>query len=177
MVEERKRAGAVAQQASLSGRLNRLFEVHRPPDAPERMWRNSEVVAACKANGREFSESHLSELRRGVKQNPTVRTLEALAWFFDVSIGYFTDPAVAAELELELAVREAKLVAQLNADREAREAEVAAAQVLQQAMRDSGVTKMTHRSVGTGEARRERAAMMLALARLLNAETEDAEER
>ena len=161
---------------TLADRLERLFEVHRPPHAPERRWRNNEVVAACRAEGRELSESHLSELRRGVKRNPTMRTLEALAWFFDVRIGYFVDPVVAEEVEHELDRRAAQLTSRLEAERKAQAEERAAALELQRALRASGVTKTAHRGAfGGGVDRRERTSMMRALARaLLEDDDEDA---
>jgi transcriptional regulator with XRE-family HTH domain len=153
---------------TLAERLERLFDVHRPPHAPERRWRNNEVVAACRADGRELSESHLSELRRGVKRNPTMRTLEALSWFFDVRTGYFVDSDVAAQVERELDERAATLENRLVAEREAQDEERAAAVELQQALRASGVTKTAHRGVsGSDVERRERVSMMRALARAL----------
>jgi transcriptional regulator with XRE-family HTH domain len=150
---------------TLDARIERLFEVTRPPRAPERPWRNSEVVAACRANGRDMSESHLSELRRGVKTNPTMKTLEALAWFFGVRVGYFIDDAVAEQVEHELEERAARLAAVLAEAQEAESLERDAARELQRALRESGVTKMAHRGVGGSS--RERATMMRALAKAL----------
>jgi transcriptional regulator with XRE-family HTH domain len=165
-VQNQDRAGGAPQ--TLAACLERLFEVHRPLHAPARRWRNNEVVAACRADGRELSESHLSELRRGVKRNPTMRTLEALAWFFDVRVGYFVDPEVAVEVERELDERASLLESKLEADQKAQEDEREAALELQRALRASGVTKTAHRGVvGEGVDRRERASMMRALARAL----------
>ncbi len=157
---------------SLRTRINRLFEVHRPAHALDREYYNKEVVAACKSDGRDISESHLSELRRGVKENPTLRILEALAWFFQVRVGYFTDPDVAGAVEAELAVREAKLRAKLRTDRDAQQDMTDAARELQQAIRDSGVTKTAHRATAGADAR-ERAAMMRALARIIRDDEDD----
>jgi transcriptional regulator with XRE-family HTH domain len=165
--------GSASRESTLGDRIERLFQACRPAHAPERAWRNNEVVSACRADGREFSESHLSELRRGVKRNPTVRTLEALAWFFEVRVAYFTDPAVAAEVERELAAREAAVLASLAATREAQADERAAAIELQKAIRESGVTRMAHRAAGAGTESGERAAMMRALARALSDDTDD----
>jgi transcriptional regulator with XRE-family HTH domain len=83
-----------AASGAIAARINYLFELHRPPADPGRRWRNKEVVAACRRAGRGLSESHLSELRRGLKTNPTLRVLDALAWFFGVQIGYFSDPDI-----------------------------------------------------------------------------------
>jgi hypothetical protein len=120
-----------------------------------------------------MSESHLSELRRGVKQNPTLRTLGALAWFFEVRVGYFTDGEVAAEVERELAAREAQLTALREAARVAREDVRAASLELQEAMRISGVTKMAHRGTASVAAAREQASMMRALSRALLHDDDD----
>jgi 3-hydroxyisobutyrate dehydrogenase-like beta-hydroxyacid dehydrogenase len=124
-------------------------------------------VAACKDSGRDISESHLSELRRGVKENPTLRILEALSWFFQVRVGYFTDPDTAAAVEVELAVREAQLRAKQESQRDAQLDMVQAARELQAAIRTSGVTKTAHRATAAGADARERAAMMRALARII----------
>jgi transcriptional regulator with XRE-family HTH domain len=152
---------------TLKGRINRLFDIIRPPHALDRQYHNKEVAAACKESGRDISESHLSELRRGIKENPTLRILDALAWFFQVRVGYFTDSATAAEVELELAVREAQLHAKLEAQRDAQKDMAEAALELQRAIRASGVTKTAHRATTASTDARERAAMMRALARLI----------
>lgn len=158
---------------TLSGRLERLFDVHRPPDRPEKLWTNREVVTACKEAGYELSESHLSELRRGLKQNPTVRTLAAVSWFFGVPVGYFTDPDTASQVEQELAEREAALEAKLAANRQAQDELRSATEELQQAMRESGVTRMAHRGIASATAAREQASMMRALARALVEDEDD----
>jgi transcriptional regulator with XRE-family HTH domain len=169
-----RRAAPALPPRSLRERINRLFEVHRPPGSPEREYRNKEVVAACRAQGRDISESHLSELRRGLKDNPTMRTLETIAWFFQVRVGYFLDPDTAAEVELELAAREARLAETIESNRKAQAELADAARELQQAIRTSGVTKMAHRGLGGETDSRERAAMMRALTRLiLHDEDED----
>jgi transcriptional regulator with XRE-family HTH domain len=160
---------------TLSDRLNRLFDVRRPADAPERAYTNREVVTACKAAGLELSESHLSELRRGVKQNPTLRTLQAIASFFQVQVGYFTDAEIPAEVDRELARQAAKLAQTLAANAAAQDELRAATQELQQAMRDSGVTKMAHRGMVNARTAREQASMMRALAKaLVDVDDEDA---
>ena len=166
--------GEVGRMASppttLSGRIERLFAVSRPPHAPDRMWRNSEVVAACRTAGRDLSESHLSELRRGVKSNPTTKTLEALAWFFEVRVGWFIDDELAKTIEqqlIERAERSDQLIAEAK---EAQKQEREAALELQRALRHSGVTRVAHR--GAGGNPRERANMMRALARALLEEDE-----
>lgn len=157
---------------TLAGRIERLFEVHRPSNDPERLWRNSEVVAAARAAGRELSESHLSELRRGIKTNPTMKTLGAIASFFDVRVGYFVDEAVAVDVEGELCRRQAHSEERASQRRADLDAEHMAARELQRALRLSGVTKAAHRG-GSGDPR-HRAEMMRALARALLEDEESA---
>ena len=65
-----------------------------------------------RARGTDLSASHLSELRRGIKTNPTLRVLQGLADFFQVRVSYFFDDSTAvdqtlAELELRVAMRDA----------------------------------------------------------------------
>jgi transcriptional regulator with XRE-family HTH domain len=161
--------------STLSDRLNRLFDVRRPAASPERAYTNREVVTASKAAGFELSESHLSELRRGIKQNPTLRTLQAIASFFQVQVGYFTDAEIPADVDRELAAQAAELAQTLAANEAAQTELRAATQELQQAMRDSGVTKMAHRGMVNARSAREQASMMRALAKaLIAADDEDA---
>lgn len=173
MTNEHEQATNVAAPETLGGRINRLFDVMRPPETPTRPWTNREVVVACRGHGLELSESHLSELRRGVKTNPTMRTISALAWFFDVRTGYFTDPAVAIEVEQDLARRHAELQAALDAERSAQQDVLEASKELQQAMRASGVLKVSHRGVRNVAAAREQASMMRALAQALLEDDEE----
>ncbi|WP_308820040.1 hypothetical protein [Pseudonocardia alni] len=158
---------------TLADRIDRVFQVSRPPSAPNRPWRNKEVVAACRAAGYELSESHLSELRRGIKTNPTARTLEALGWFFGVRSAYFIDDEVAAQAEPQLAARSAELAVKLAEMEEGERAEREAALELQQALKASGVTRTAHRG-GSANAQ-ERAKMMRALARALLDDDETAD--
>jgi transcriptional regulator with XRE-family HTH domain len=158
--------------ATLQSRLNRLFDVLRPPHAPDREWRNTEVIEACRAAGRDLSASHLSELRRGIKTNPSVRVLDALAWFFKLRAGYFTEDHPDDVLE-QLALRESELAATLDRQRRDQEDLTDAARELSQAMKRSGVTNMAHRGAATGEKARARAAQMRALAKLILEDDEE----
>ena len=158
---------------TLSDRLNRLFDVRRPAEAPERAYTNREVVTACKAAGFELSESHLSELRRGVKQNPTLRTLQAIASFFQVQVGYFTDTEIPADVDRELTDQSERLAKAVATNQAAQDELRSATQELRQAMRDSGVTKMAPRGIVNARTAREQASMMRALAKALTAIDDD----
>ena len=152
--------------ATLQGKINRLFEVCRPSSEPGRQWQNKEVVvAAVRASGREISESHISELRRGIKDNPTIRVLDAIAWFFQVRLGYFTDPQAAAEVEADLLALEAQLRAEL-----AVLAELAGAEwELRQALTITGVTGVAQRGGATTP--RDRIAMIRLLLDVLQVDS------
>ncbi|MFI1868682.1 XRE family transcriptional regulator [Streptomyces jumonjinensis] len=87
--------------ASLAHRLDRLFEVVYP--AGRGPYSNDEVAALLKERGGPtVSGTYLWQLRRGHRDNPTMRHLEALAGFFRVPAGYFFDEAVATRVEVEL---------------------------------------------------------------------------
>jgi hypothetical protein len=95
-----------APGGSLAGRLDRLFRVVRP--SADREYTYEEVAAALRdRGGPTISATYLWQLRKGVRDNPTKRHLEALADFFGVSPSYFFDcdqPAVpgVAEPPVEL---------------------------------------------------------------------------
>jgi ESX-1-secreted protein regulator len=86
---------------TLADRINHLFETVLRPDGSR--YSNDEV-AATMGDGPQISGAYLSSLRRGVRDNPTKRHLEALAGFFSVSPAYFFDDAefvaIAEELKL-----------------------------------------------------------------------------
>lgn len=100
---------------TLADRINYLFATHRPDGADDRdEYTGKYVVQALRATGTEISESHLSELRRGIKTNPTLRVLEGLASFFEVRVGFLLgDPhatqEVFAQAELRRAMRDAEV--------------------------------------------------------------------
>jgi ESX-1-secreted protein regulator len=89
---------------TLADRINHLFETVLRPDGSR--YSNDEVAATMGtiADGPQISGAYLSSLRRGVRDNPTKRHLEALAGFFSVSPAYFFDDtefaAIAEELKL-----------------------------------------------------------------------------
>jgi len=76
--------------ATLAERIDRLFRNQLSPRGREYTYR--EVAAAVTGqNGTTFSPAYLWQLRTGAKDNPTMRHLEALARFFEVSPSYFFD--------------------------------------------------------------------------------------
>ncbi|MDO8612832.1 MAG: XRE family transcriptional regulator [Dehalococcoidia bacterium] len=76
--------------ATLAERIDHLFRNQLSPRGREYTYR--EVAAAVTGrNGTTFSPAYLWQLRTGAKDNPTMRHLEALARFFQVSPSYFFD--------------------------------------------------------------------------------------
>lgn len=101
--------------ASLANKLDYLFEVVRPPGEGRR-YSQREIVAAINAAGYPMSNSHMSELRRGTKDNPTMQVVAGIAHVFGVRAAYLMDDPqaveeVEAELELRGAQRDAEVVA------------------------------------------------------------------
>jgi transcriptional regulator with XRE-family HTH domain len=78
---------------TLAEKINRLFEVIHPPDRGP--WSNQEVErwlterAAVDGDGLTISANHLLLLRNGQRDNPTARSVQAMAKFFQVDPGYF----------------------------------------------------------------------------------------
>ena len=60
------------------------------------------ATAIEEAGGPTISATYLWQLRKGLRDNPTKRHLEALSSFFGVPPSYFFDEDVAAQVEAEL---------------------------------------------------------------------------
>jgi transcriptional regulator with XRE-family HTH domain len=71
--------------STLADRLNRLFDLVRP-NGDDRQFSNSEVATATNVSG-----TYIGYLRRGVRDNPSVETVQALARFFGVRPSYLVD--------------------------------------------------------------------------------------
>lgn len=105
--------GSDGRAQTLAEKLNYLFAVVLP-EGETREYSGREVVAGVRAGGTDLSASHLSELRRGVKTNPTMRVLQGIADFFKIKVAYFFDDDVAEEVEAELRLRAAMRDAQVR---------------------------------------------------------------
>ena len=95
---------------TLAQKINHLFDTIRRPDGTR--FSNEEVAAAIgKGEPSKISGSYLWLLRKGDRDNPTIKHLEAIASFFDVSPAYFFDDAksraIASELALLRAIKDA----------------------------------------------------------------------
>ncbi|MEU0883431.1 helix-turn-helix domain-containing protein [Lentzea sp. NPDC005914] len=85
----------------LAARVDHLFRTVRANDGGEYTF--EEVAEAIKAKGGPtISATYLWQLRKGVRDNPTKRHVEALASFFGVPPAYFFDDAEAARIDAEL---------------------------------------------------------------------------
>jgi transcriptional regulator with XRE-family HTH domain len=99
---------------TLAEKIDHLFTVVHPPKGE---YTHEQVARAIEAaGGPTVSATYLWQLRKGMRDNPTKKHLEALSSFFSVPPSYFFDedtaPAFDAELELRTAVRD-PLVLQL----------------------------------------------------------------
>jgi transcriptional regulator with XRE-family HTH domain len=102
----------VARMSTLSEKLDHLFRTVHPADRGE--YSHQEVADGVhRLGGPTISASYVWQLRRGDRDNPTMRHLEALAAFFGVPPAYFFDEdeaaaqAIRSELELLAALRDA----------------------------------------------------------------------
>ena len=90
----------MAEPKTLTARLNFLFATVRPV-GEEREFTNSEIAAATGV-----SASYIGYLRKGVRDNPSVETVQALARFFGVRPSYLVDEdideAQVADIEAQL---------------------------------------------------------------------------
>src|ERR671927_1382388 len=94
-------ADATSTTRSLSEKLDRLFQTVRPRDGGEYSF--EEVAEALRERGGPtISATYLWQLRKGIRDNPTKRHLEALADFFGVSPAYFFDDEASARIDAEL---------------------------------------------------------------------------
>ena len=102
-------------------KLNKLFEIMRNPAEPP-LSNAAAAEAITKKTGVSISSAYMWQLRTGVKNNPTVQHLRAIAEFFGVAPSYLIDPGIDPQID-----------AQLN---------------LIQALRDSGVRDLAMRASG-----------------------------
>ena len=91
---------------TLAEKINYLFQVVRHPGSEGRAGReySNEHVASeiGRISGVTISQSYIWQLRKGKKDNPTLRHLQALADFFGVPAAYFFDNEVADRVTEQL---------------------------------------------------------------------------
>ncbi|PWW56956.1 helix-turn-helix domain-containing protein [Actinokineospora spheciospongiae] len=85
----------------LSAKLNRLVATVHP--AGRGPFTNEEIAASIRTEQSvDISHSAISAWRRGTRDNPSFRHLSALARFFGVPLGYFSDDAESARVDEQL---------------------------------------------------------------------------
>lgn len=87
---------------SLAQKLDRLFTVVRPSKGE---YTHEQVAKAIEERGGPtISASYLWQLRKGLRDNPTKKHLEALAGFFGVPPSYFFDEQASERIDAELSL-------------------------------------------------------------------------
>lgn len=85
---------------ALSDKIDHLFQVVRPAKGE---YTHEQVAKAIEERGGPtISASYLWQLRKGLRDNPTKKHLEALADFFGVPPAYFFDEDAAERIDAEL---------------------------------------------------------------------------
>jgi transcriptional regulator with XRE-family HTH domain len=80
--------------STLAEKIDHLFTVVHPAQGE---YTHEQVATAIEeAGGPTISATYLWQLRKGLRDNPTKRHLEALSSFFGVPPSYFFDEDVAA---------------------------------------------------------------------------------
>lgn len=95
--------------SDLAVKLNQLFEVMRKAGTPP-LSNAATAAAITSKTGVSISPAYLWQLRNGIKTNPTVQHLRAIADFLGVPASYLidrdTDPKIEAQLTLMQALRD-----------------------------------------------------------------------
>jgi transcriptional regulator with XRE-family HTH domain len=95
-------AGAPPGRRTLAEKIDRLFKTVHPAGGEHT---HEEVATAIRAaGGPTISATYLWQLRRGLRDNPTMRHLEALSDFFGVPPAYFFDDQLSARIDAELSL-------------------------------------------------------------------------
>jgi transcriptional regulator with XRE-family HTH domain len=98
-------SGMEGGMPSLADRVDQLFRTLRPPGSKDREYSYEEVAkAVADGGGPTISATYIYMLRKGIRDNPTKKHLEALAEFFRVSPAYFFDDDTGRQVHAELAL-------------------------------------------------------------------------
>lgn len=127
-----------AHTLTLARKLNHLFASVHPRGGRE--YSNEHVAAEIgHASGVTISQSYIWQLRKGKKDNPTLKHLQALADFFGVPAAYFFDHEVTARVNQQLET--------LIAEQARRDANAAHEQATLMAMRAGELSPERRRQV------------------------------
>lgn len=123
-----------ARDSELAIKLNKLFDtMHKAGEQP--LSNPAAAAAITKRTGVPISAAYIWQLRSGIKTNPTVQHLRAIAEFFGVQPSYLIDPGPDPRMDAQL--------------------------TLLRALRDTGVKSITLRAAGLTPASLETVAAML----------------
>ena len=85
---------------TLAEKVEHLFTVVRPAKGE---YTHEQVAKGIEERGGPtISSSYVWQLRKGIRDNPTLRHIEALAGFFGVPTSYFLDDEEAERIDAEL---------------------------------------------------------------------------
>ncbi|WP_328928562.1 helix-turn-helix domain-containing protein [Streptomyces sp. NBC_00190] len=87
---------------TLADKINHLFETVVP--AGRQPYNTEEVARAITETGIPISGSYIWLLRKGQRDNPTLKHLEGIAKFFGVPPAYFFNDQVASDVHVQLAL-------------------------------------------------------------------------
>jgi transcriptional regulator with XRE-family HTH domain len=108
MSQDVKRAGGGERPGPAEHTLGEKIEwliIHRWPDSAPPPRTNADVAEAITAaTGEELSSTGIWKLRTGRGDNPTLKTMTAMARFFDVPVGYFGEGEAAESIGDEVAL-------------------------------------------------------------------------
>lgn len=95
-------ADAEPPRRTLAEKVDRLFAQVRPTKGE---YSYEHVASAIRAEGGPtISATYLWQLRKGLRDNPTLKHLEALSSFFGVPAAYFFDDEAATSIDAQLSV-------------------------------------------------------------------------
>lgn len=94
--------GPPAPRRTIAEKLEHLF--HAVPGSHGEYSLEDVAAGIREQGGPTISASYIWQLRKGIKDNPTKKHMEALADFFGVPAAYFHDDEAAARVEAELAM-------------------------------------------------------------------------
>jgi transcriptional regulator with XRE-family HTH domain len=93
-------ADAGRHRRTLAEKVDHLFHEIRPARGE---YSNEHVANAIReAGGPTISATYIWQLRKGIRDNPTKKHLEALSGFFGVPVSYFFDDTLAERVDAEL---------------------------------------------------------------------------
>jgi transcriptional regulator with XRE-family HTH domain len=89
-----------SQPQTLAEKVDRLFKTVHPPRGE---YSHEDVASAIReSGGPTISATYLWQLRKGIRDNPTMKHMQALSGFFGVPPSYFFDETTATQVDADL---------------------------------------------------------------------------